>query len=83
MGFPTVWPYAILLTFPFLCTTSTTSPTTSSIASNSISSFFLLQTPKLLSYAAASFLSSSMASMTRSITLPILILAITRVEELE
>ncbi|CAH7669430.1 hypothetical protein PPACK8108_LOCUS4052, partial [Phakopsora pachyrhizi] len=82
MGFPTVWPYAILLTFPFLCTTSTASPTTSSIASDSISSFFLLQTPKLLSYAATSFLSSSMASMTRSITLPILILAITRVEEL-
>ncbi|CAH7689708.1 expressed protein, partial [Phakopsora pachyrhizi] len=82
MGFPTVWPYAILLTFPFLCTTSTTSPTTSLIASNSISSFFLLQTPKLSSYAAASFLNSSMASMTRSITLPILILAFTRVEEL-
>ncbi|CAH7688844.1 expressed protein, partial [Phakopsora pachyrhizi] len=82
MGFPTVWPYAILLTFPFLCRTSTTSPTTSSIASNSISSFFLLQTPKLSSYAAASFLSSSMASTARSITLPILILAVTRVEEL-
>ncbi|CAH7681976.1 expressed protein, partial [Phakopsora pachyrhizi] len=79
MGFPTVWPYVILLIFPSLCTTS---PTTSSIASASISSFFLLQTPKLLSYAAASFLSSSMASMTRSITLPILILAVTRVEEL-
>ncbi|CAH7690242.1 expressed protein [Phakopsora pachyrhizi] len=83
MGFPTVWPYAILITFPLLCTTSTTSPTTSSIASDSISSFFLLQMPKLLSYATASFLSSSMASMTRSITLPILILAVTRVEELE
>ncbi|CAH7683202.1 expressed protein, partial [Phakopsora pachyrhizi] len=81
-GFPTVWPYGILLTFPFLCTTSTTSPTTSSIASDSISSFFLLQTPKLWSYAATSFLSSSMASTTRSITLPILILAVTRVEEL-
>ncbi|CAH7690023.1 expressed protein, partial [Phakopsora pachyrhizi] len=81
-GFPTVWPYVILLTFPSLCTTSTTSPTTSSIASDSIPSFFLLQTPKLSSYAAASFLNSSMASMTRSITLPILILAVTRVEEL-
>ncbi|CAH7676025.1 expressed protein [Phakopsora pachyrhizi] len=83
MGFQMVWPYVILLTFPSLCTTLTTSPTTSSIASDSISSFFLLQTPKFLSYAAASFLNSSMASMTRSITLPILILAVTRVEELE
>ncbi|CAH7676949.1 hypothetical protein PPACK8108_LOCUS12067 [Phakopsora pachyrhizi] len=71
MGFPTVWPYVILLIFPSLCTTSTTSPTTSSIAS---ATFELRR---------ASFLSSSMASMTRSITLPILILAVTRVEELE
>ncbi|CAH7686713.1 hypothetical protein PPACK8108_LOCUS21407 [Phakopsora pachyrhizi] len=78
MGFPTVWPYFILPTFPFLCTTSTTSPTMSLVVFNSISFSFQLQTPKLLSYATAFFLNSSMGFTTQSVTLPTLILAATR-----